>query len=197
LLELVESESANGKSRIGDFKLACKERGYTGTELALLTRSVQLKQKLLEHVPAAARQMLVARAAILRPPAGALAVLTSKKRKREMKDKRKAKRPRSDTNSEFIDESEEFDVEEEFSYEDVGEEGDAGINTDPNVTFGDVFHVSWRAAEAFAVSKGLIIVDLDGDKTGEEMASDRQYPGGVNCKFSGAEVLERLGFLRS
>jgi hypothetical protein len=64
------------------------------------------------------------------------------------------------------------------------EEGDAFINTgtDPSgmVKFGGVFHVSWRAAEAFAVSKGLIIVDLDGGKTGEEMASDRQYPGGMN-----------------
>jgi hypothetical protein len=46
--------------------------------------------------------------------------------------------------------------------------------------FSDVFHVSWRAAEAFAVSKGLTKVDLDGGKTGEEMASDRQYPGGMN-----------------
>jgi hypothetical protein len=50
-----------------------------------------------------------------------------------------------------------------------GEEEDAGINTDPSVMvkFGDVFHVSWRAAEAFAVRKGLTIVDLDGGKTGE------------------------------
>jgi hypothetical protein len=63
-----------------------------------------------------------------------------------------------------------------------GEEGDAGINTDPSgiVKFGAVFHVSWRAAEAFAVSKGLTMVDLDGGKTGEEMASDRQYQGGMN-----------------
>jgi hypothetical protein len=90
-------------------------------------------------------------------------------------------------------------VEEEFLYEGVGEEGDAGINTDPSVmvTFDDVFHVSWRAAEAIAASKGLTIFDLDGGKTGEEMASDRQYPGGVNGKFCGAEVLERSGFLRS
>jgi hypothetical protein len=51
---------------------------------------------------------------------------------------------------------------------------------DGEVRFGDVFHVSWRAEEAFAVSKGLTIVDLDGGKTGEEMASDRQYPGGRN-----------------
>jgi hypothetical protein len=128
------SESVNGKSRIGEFKLACKKRGCTGTELALLTRSVQLKQKLLELVPAAARQILDARAAILRPPAGAPAVLISKKRKGEVKDKRKAKRPSSDLDSKSDDESEESNVEEEFSYEYVGEkEGDAGIITDPNV----------------------------------------------------------------
>jgi hypothetical protein len=71
----------NGKSRIGEFKLACKKRACTGTELAL--------QQL-------AGQMLDARAAILRPPAGALAVVISKKRKREMKEKRKAKCPSSD-----------------------------------------------------------------------------------------------------
>jgi hypothetical protein len=47
------------------------------------------------------------------------------------------------------------------------------------------------------VRKGLTIVDLDGGKTGEEMASDRQYPGGVNGKFCVAEVLKRSGFLRS
>jgi hypothetical protein len=65
------------------------------------------------------------------------------------------------------------------------------------VTFGDVFHVLWRAAEAFALNKGLTLVDLDGGKTGEEMASDRQYPGGVIGKFCGADVLQRSGFLRS
>jgi hypothetical protein len=81
----------SGKSRIGEFELACKKRACTGTEIALLTRSDQVKQKLLELVPAAARQMLDARAAIQHPPAGTLAVVTSKKRKREMKDKRKAK----------------------------------------------------------------------------------------------------------
>jgi hypothetical protein len=58
---MVESKSANKKSRIGEFKLSFKlsfkKRGCTGTELALLTRSVQLWQKLLELVPAAARQM--------------------------------------------------------------------------------------------------------------------------------------------
>jgi hypothetical protein len=112
LLELVGSESVNEKSRIGEFKLACKKRGCTGTELALLTRSVQLKQKLLELFPAAARQILDARAAILRPPAGAPAVLISKKRKGEVKDKRKAKRPSSDSDSESDDESEESNVEE-------------------------------------------------------------------------------------
>ena len=40
LLELVESESANGKSRSDEFKRACKNRNCTGTELALLTRSI-------------------------------------------------------------------------------------------------------------------------------------------------------------
>jgi hypothetical protein len=80
----------------------------------------------------------------------------------------------------------------------VGEEGDAGINTDPNVTvtFGDVFHVSWRAADTFAVSKWLTMVVVDGGKIGEEMASDRQYPSGMNGKFCGAKILERSGFLR-
>ena len=78
-------------------------------------------------------------------------------------------------------------------------EEEAGANADPNdqVTFGDVHGVSWRAAEAFAVSKGLTVVDLDGAKTGEELAGDGQYPGGALGKYCGAEVLERSGFARA
>jgi hypothetical protein len=191
----------NGKSRVGEFKLACKKHACTGTELALLTRSVQLKQTLLELVPAAGRQMLDARAAILHIPAETPAVVT-KKRNREMKNKQKAKRPSSDSDSESDDESRSPTWERSFCTKMWARRGTcAGINTDPNVmvTFGDVFHVLWRAAEAFAVNKGLTIVDLDGGKTGEEMTSDRQHPGGVNGKFCGAEVLQlqRSGFLRS
>jgi hypothetical protein len=62
------------------------------------------------------------------------------------------------------------------SFRTWGEEGDAGINIDPSgviVKFGDVvvFHVSWRAAEAFAAceQRADYIVDLDGGKTGEEL----------------------------
>jgi hypothetical protein len=56
---------------------------------------------------------------------------------------------------------------------------------------------SWQAAQAFAVNKGLTVVDLDDVKTGEELASENQYPGGVAGKFCGAEVLERSGFALS
>jgi hypothetical protein len=173
-------------SRIGEFKLTCKKRGFTGTELVLLTRSGQLNQKLLELVPAAARQMLDACAAILRPPARAPAVLTIKKRKREVKDKRKAKFPNSDSDSTSDNESEESNVEEQFSYEDVGEEGDAGINTDPNVTvmFGDVFHVSGRAAEAFAVSKFKGLTTLKSISMRVSMAArlEKRWPVTVNTR---------------
>jgi hypothetical protein len=102
----------NGKSRIGEFKLACKKRACTGTELALLTRSVQLKQKLLELVPAAARQTLDARAAILHPPAGACtSCCDQQEAKAGNEGQAKAKRPSSDSDSESDDESEESDVE--------------------------------------------------------------------------------------
>jgi hypothetical protein len=63
------------------------------------------------------------------------------------------------------------------------EEGDAGINTYRPKCDGEFRRRIPRlvgAAEAFAVSKGLTIVALDGGKTGEEMASDRRYPGGMN-----------------
>jgi hypothetical protein len=89
-----------------------------------------------------------------------------------VKDKRKAKIPRCDSDSESDDESEESDVhvEEEFSYKDVSEDGDAGTRALASRPI-QIFYVSGRAAETFAVRKGLTVVDLDCGNTGEEMAS--------------------------
>jgi hypothetical protein len=41
-------------------------------------------------------------------------------------------------------------------------------------TYTDVYHVSWQAVQASAISKGLTVVGLDGAKTGEELASKKQ-----------------------
>jgi hypothetical protein len=53
------------------------------------------------------------------------------------------------------------------------------------------------AAKAFAVSKGLAVVHVDGVKTGEKIdrCAHPRRPGGKSGTFCGAEVLERSNCL--